>query len=294
LNVVAFDNHDQIVSDLSRQDFQVSDQGMVQPVALFRRNEETARLFDSPNDRRRSPAVLILFDLLNDNLGNRGYGVDNIIRALEPLESSDSLYLYLLTKQGSIRPIRSLTSGGAENAATAIPWTRQIRPMLEAAMDRVNGLRQGSIADTADATYAAIETLAAQMAQIPGRKSIIWITHGVPISVGNSIRGVDYAPRLHRMATTLDNGGITLSSVDQGGEPGSGTKDTLEQLAELTGGQVYANDIERAIKDVMAASRSGYVIEYDAPKPDGKYHKIRVTSSRKGIRLQFKQGYYAN
>src|SRR5262249_15430469 len=104
----------------------------------------------------------------------------------------------------------------------------------------------------------------------------------------------DYAPRLHGMATTLDDEGITLNSVDQGSEPGSGTKDSLEQFAELTGGKVYANDIEKAIAEVMAASRSGYMIEYDAPKPDSKFHKIRVTSSRKGLRLQVKQGYYAN
>jgi VWFA-related protein len=104
----------------------------------------------------------------------------------------------------------------------------------------------------------------------------------------------DYSPKLQRLATTLDQSGITLNSVDQGSEPGSGTADTLKQFADLTGGRVYASDLDKAISEVMSASRSGYLIEYVAPPPDGKYHKIRVTCSRKGIRIQTRQGYYSN
>jgi hypothetical protein len=97
-----------------------------------------------------------------------------------------------------------------------------------------------------------------------------------------------------RIATTLDHDGITLSSVHQGHNVENGDLATLEQFALVTGGKVYDNEIEMAVKEVMAASRSGYVIEYDAPRLDGKYHKIRVTCSRKGVRLQVKQGDYAN
>jgi hypothetical protein len=61
--------------------------------------------------------------------------------------------------------------------------------------------------------------------------------------------------------------------------------------------EVFASAIparEKAVKEVMAASRSSYLIDYDGPLPDGKYHKIRVTCSRKAVRLQVKKGYYAN
>jgi VWFA-related protein len=82
--------------------------------------------------------------------------------------------------------------------------------------------------------------------------------------------------------------------VHQGNSVGNGDLATLDQFAELTGGKVYANNIEKAVTEVMAASGSGYVIEYDGPRLDGKYHKVRVTCSRKGVHLQVKQGYYAN
>ena len=107
-------------------------------------------------------------------------------------------------------------------------------------------------------------------------------------------RRLDNSSLVNRIATILDHDGITLSSVHQGHDVESGDLAPLEQFAELTGGKVYDNDIEKAVKEVMAASMSGYDIEYDGPPPDGKYHKIRVTCSRKGVHLQVKQGYYAN
>ena len=105
---------------------------------------------------------------------------------------------------------------------------------------------------------------------------------------------VDNLSFVDRIATALDRDGITLSSVHQGHNIENGDLATLERFAEFTGGKVYANEFEKAVKEVMAASRSAYVIEYDGPRLDGKYHKIRVTCSRKGVHLQVKQGYYAN
>src|SRR5215469_10089740 len=86
LNVVAFDSHDQVVGDLTSQDFQISDQGKPQRIVSFHRNADP-----------QAPPVVILFDLLNDNLANRGQGTAEIIKTLEHLQLSDSLYLYLLS-----------------------------------------------------------------------------------------------------------------------------------------------------------------------------------------------------
>src|SRR6516162_5332053 len=74
LNVVAFDSHDQIVGDLTSQDFQVSDQGKPQRIVSFHLNADAPQV---------APPVVLLFDLLNDGLGNRGYGTQEIIKALE-------------------------------------------------------------------------------------------------------------------------------------------------------------------------------------------------------------------
>src|SRR5215469_6614230 len=60
LNIVAFDSHDQVVGDLTGQDFQVSDQGKPQRIVSFHRNAEAAQT---------SPPVVLLFDLINESLG---------------------------------------------------------------------------------------------------------------------------------------------------------------------------------------------------------------------------------
>jgi VWFA-related protein len=288
LNVVAFDGHDQIVGDLTSQDFQISDQGQPQRIVSFN---------NVPNAAQVAPPVVLLFDLLHDSLGNRGYGTEEIIQALEPLKSSDSLYLYLLSRQGELKPVRGLTSTQEHNPPEKTPWTEHIKPLLEAAIDKASGVRVVNTLRVKDGvgTVPAIETLDSTLRPFPGRKNLIWITSGgVDLSYATGSRRFDNFSLVDRIATALDHDGITLSSVHQGHNVDNGDLGTLEQLAELTGGKVYANEFEKAVKEAMAASRSGYVIEYDGPPLDGKYHKIRVTCSRKGVHLQVKQGYYAN
>jgi VWFA-related protein len=269
LNVVAFDSSGHPVSDLTSADLKVTDQGKAQTIRFFRRNTEKA-------------PVVLLFDLLNDNLGNRGYGTQAIVHALEPLESSDSVYLYLLTGEAAIKPVRALPGRGERGDPEKTPWTQHIRPLLDIAMNNVYGLR-GEGLNRIDVSYAAIDALASTMSPREGRKNIIWITHGVPDAVESGA--------LRQLATTLDKRGVTLNSVDLGSDPVTGSRVTLEQLAELTGGAVYTNDIDKAVTEVMAGGRSDYTIRYDAPQPDGKYHKVRVTTARKGIKFHVKQGY---
>ena len=289
LNVVAFDSHGQIVHDLTSQHFQISDQGQPQRIESFHRNGE-------PNTQQVAPPVVLLLDLLHDSLGNRAFAIKEIIKALEHLESSDSLYLYLLTSQGELKPVRGLPRPEEHNPPEKVPWTEGIKPILESAVDDASGVRVGNTLRVGDGvgTVPAIETLDGALRPFPGRKNLIWITSGgVDLSspsYGN--RGLGGRPALvNRIATTLDHDGVTLSSVHQSNNVENGDLATLEQFADLTGGKVYQNDVEKAVMEVMAASRSSYVIEYDAPPPDGKYHKIRVTCSRKGVHLQVKQGY---
>ncbi|HLH30073.1 MAG TPA: VWA domain-containing protein [Terriglobia bacterium] len=269
LNVAAFDERDHVIGDLNANDFQITDQGNAQRIGSFRRN-------DTPG------VVVILFDLLNDSFGAQGHGAQEIARVLQPLESSDSVYLYLLTRQADLRPVR-----GLDSPPSRVPWTEHIRPLLDAAMENAVALRQQDV-DPLNATYSAIDALGSRMASMPGRKTLLWISHGLPVAFdGNSP-----SARINRIATALDNAGVTMDSNDQGSSV-TGTSAAFEQFAKFTGGKVFYNEIDKAVSEAMAGSRFSYTIQYDVPR-DGKYHKVRVTSTRKGVRLQFEQGYYAN
>lgn len=259
------------------------DQGQPQPITSFR------------HDERQAP-VVILFDLLNQGLGSQGYGAEEIIRALEHLESSDSLSLYLLTREATLQPVRALSDASGQNIRVDAPsgsWPDNIRPILDAAMNSAVGLRQHYI-DNIRTTHRAIVTLGQKMAAIPGRKYMVLVSQGLwAVNWPEDGRSVDYLAMVSQFARSLDNQDITVNSVDPGTSESVGSV-TLEEYANVTGGKVYYKDIEKGLSETLAASQSSYVIQYDAPGIDGKYHKIHVTCTRKGIRLQAKQGYVAN
>lgn len=160
LNVIAFDSHGQVVSDLTRKDFKVSDEGKAQSITSLRSNAvPQTSLRNPPGTPAVPPPVVILFDLLNDNLGNREYGVQEIGCALEHLELSDSLYLYLLTNQASLKPVWALPDPSEPVELEKTPWTEHIRPLLDAAINSVYGLRDEGVYYS-PATFQAIDALA--------------------------------------------------------------------------------------------------------------------------------------
>ncbi|HXP84822.1 MAG TPA: VWA domain-containing protein [Bryobacteraceae bacterium] len=306
LNVIARDARDQPVGDLGVDDVQVFDQGKPQRVILFRRTEDSRQLsaplgpheYSNRSGAAAPHAVVILFDLLNANFAYRGYGAEEIVRALQHIESGDSVYLYLLTANGTLFPVRPLPDPQTEPRATNGAWTQQIKPLLDAAINQVNGFRpidEQQPPLRIEATYRALEMLAAEMAPLPGRKDVLWISQGVPLVI-RLVNGTlyEYMPRLQRLATALDRAGVSINTVDQGDAVGTGSKETLDEFSNVTGGKAYPQrSVEKAIPEVQANPRASYLIEYAAPPPDGKFHKIRVTSARKGIRLQVEQGYSA-
>ena len=324
LNVVAIDAHGQSVADLTREDFQVFDGGKLQRLASFRRNDVKPLRVAPPapneySNRSGAPlsrATVILFDLLNARFDDRAYTLSRLIPALQHVESPDSLFLYILTMNGTLYPVHPLPDPETTAHTTAAPWTGDVKPLLDAASARLFHLRPLGLAvdDRVRMTYGALEALAKRVAETPGRKSIIWISHGMPISIGgraDDIGEVDYTPLLQRLTATLDRANVAVYTVRQPGSlaPGAGngraadgpasgmaSTETLDQFAGLTGGRAYGTvDIEGAIAQAAGDARMSYLLAF-APqldKWDGKYHKIRVACSRKGVRLQTKQGYYA-
>ena len=324
LNVVAVDGRGQAVTDLTREDFQVFDGGKPQHIASFRRNDVKPlhALPPEPNEvsnRAGTPlarATVILLDLLNARFEDRAYATIQLVPALQHVEASDSLFLYALTMDGTLYPIHPLPNPRATAHPPDKPWTNDIKVLLDDASHKLFRLRPNlTVDDRVRMTYSALEALASGVSETPGRKSIIWISHGMPISIGG--RGgpydeIDYTPLLQRLTSTLDRSNVAVYPVRQPGSlaPGSTTAsrsadapsagmasyETLEEFAGLTGGRAFHTvDITGAIAQAAADARMSYLIAYDPPldKWDGKYHKIRVACSRKGVRLQTKQGYYA-
>lgn len=55
----------------------------------------------------------------------------------------------------------------------------------------------------------------------------------------------------------------------------------------------FHGEVDEAITQSIANARGRYQLSYEAPAPNGKYHKIRVECSRKDARILAPQGYYS-
>jgi len=348
LNVVALDNHGQAITDLTRDELRVTDNGKPQTIAFFRHRDSALGAAPAlgPNEvsnrsRANVPrATVILFDFLNENFGTRGTVANRLIHDLESLPSADYLYLYCLTLDGRLAAIHGLPGPETEPPPPGgPPWTRQIKPLLDGAM---RGLMQVRPVDDQDwnyrvgLTYAGLTAVGAELSRVPGRKSLVWLTDSVPIELGprRSDTGdfVDFTPALRRLSEMFDRSGVAIYPVRQvmlgspdsmgatdtsglgggGGNPrqtgmaglgdstmsasGVGSLDTLNQFAAMTGGRQDAGkDIGAAVRQAMTDARTSYQIAYYPPAGnwDNKFHKLRIATTRKGVRIQAKTGYYA-
>jgi VWFA-related protein len=320
-SVVAVDDHGQPVNDLASGEFQVTDAGKRQQIAFFRHNDDKLRKipvlgpneFANRGEAGNKPVTLILFDLLNEKFGTRGVAANQIIRDLERVESADGLYLYLLTLEGRTFAVHGLTGPEGPTPERNVPWTREIKPLLDGALRDV--LRTRPVDVEADVNFRvqitldALNAIALQLSMFPGRKNVVWVTDGVPIELGphRSDTGdfVDFTPLLRQLSEVFDRSGAAIYPVQQimlgspdalNGGTGIESSATLNELAGLTGGRPNGGkDIGAAVRQSVTDLRSSYQIGYYAqPRNwDSKFHKLRITCTRKGVRIQARSGYYA-
>jgi VWFA-related protein len=332
LNVSAMDGSGGRPGDLTEGDFQVFDNGKPQKIVSFRKNDTKVQPlkplapheFSNKTAAAVPNATLILFDLLNDRLGVKGYAWSEITKTLQGLEASDHLYLYLLSSDARFYPVHPLPDEDVAAAkADDGSWTRDVKPMLDDAMNKAARVRPIDMTDVnvrVRTTFGSLAAISSRLAAIPGRKNLIWITRGIPISIGprESYTGTfeDFSGVVQSFAASLERSEIAVYPVDlsppgmdpvadastgRGGVPsaaaGLGSADTLQQFADITGGKAYLNqDVKGAIVQATGDARMSYQLAY-YPTPqafDGKYHKIKVVCTRKGIRVNSKNGYYAS
>lgn len=80
-------------------------------------------------------------------------------------------------------------------------------------------------------------------------------------------------------------------------EDASAQEDPLHQLAYETGGAFFHNnnDLYQGIRQICDRNDYYYVLTYatSPPKPDGRYHSIKLEVLRPGLQVSYRKGYYA-
>jgi hypothetical protein len=197
--------------------------------------------------------------------------------------------------------VNTLQQAEADVAESRPPWTRTAAAQLDTAMHSVVAVRSNELLSGAlrfDPTVLALRMLAARMATVPGRKNLIWITHGVPIAARDvSGEPIDLTRDVRNLAAELVRSHIAVHAVAQSAQgAGVGFNDSVAMLRVIsswTGGRAFGSDnAEEAINESIRDARSTYVVAYERPaqKKNPKYYKLQVTCDRKGMRILSRQG----
>jgi len=196
-----------------------------------------------------------------------------------------------------------------------------------AALSRAGSANEERAAET----RAALQAIAAHVANIPGRKNLVWLTANLPgrknlvwltanlpfsgaamahvLSPANiAVYPVDARGLLARSPMVLADIPGTADADDVSGA--SGHMDnmpaqssqpigitTMQKLADETGGQAFVNTnditgaIRKAVEDSAVTYSFGFYINRDAL--DGKFHEIKIEVRGKGLTVRYPKGYFA-
>ena len=186
-------------------------------------------------------------------------------------------------------------------------------------------------------TLAALRGIARAVNGLPGRKNLVWVSAAFPFTLtpaglaSESGANRVYATEMRRTANVLADAQIAIYPVDARGLVGadqlevteedlttpygrrgfqvnedvltrspamvSGAHQTMEQLAQDTGGRAFKNrsDIETAIDQVLADGSTYYTLGYYPENEDwdGKFRRLEVKLARKGLQVRHRRGFYA-
>jgi hypothetical protein len=176
-----------------------------------------------------------------------------------------------------------------------------------------------------DSKYV-MESIARHLANVPGRKTLIWVTTGFPLEV--RALGIDFRPDMERVAHALNEANVALYAVDArglkgalgtgmptaefggpkrvqpppraaGSDPDPQDRRTMAMLANLTGGLLFydnSNDLEDSMQTAMDDGELTYTLGFYPQQEDreGVWHKLKVDVDRRGVSVRHRGNYFAS
>ena len=98
-------------------------------------------------------------------------------------------------------------------------------------------------------------------------------------------------------ASLRGTGGFNGAAIQNNFNANFASQETLTTLSADTGGKAFldSNDFAPAFAQIQKDSSAYYVIGFHPSNParDGRYRKLQVKVNRPGVKLEYRQGYYA-
>jgi VWFA-related protein len=234
------------------------------------------------------------------------YGLSDTLRVLCDFTSEREPLLAVLNRYDTAsRTNRDEVEPGKWH--TPVPG--EFNPLLDA-----QALQLAAITNErrADDTMAALHAIASHVANLPGRKNLVWLTANLPFS-GSTLARILSPAQI--AAYPVDARGLLtrrtpetkweiddqLEGVLGMGAPAQSAQpvgiDTMQKLADETGGRAFVNtnDLTGAIRHAVEDSAVTYTLGFyiDSDSLDGKFHELRVQARRAGLELRYPKGYFA-
>src|SRR3954468_24175315 len=299
------------VSDLTRDDFEVREDGLVQEVQNVKLIEATgAAPEDDTSLTIRSPyhaaaeaarddirVFLIFWD---------EYHIGEMAPALRARAALENFVQFAFGPTDLVAVVDQLTP------SDTIRFTRDRRELAEQ-VHKLKG-RQGVYVPARSAVEEAqmyrsrdIEMLCAQVTASAlegtigflgsikeGRKSILLVSQ----TIGRLGTGpMDTTNWLESTIRTANANNTTIYTFDPRGlDVNIRTSDILHALADETGGRQFSNNFPAAsLREVVKNASAFYLLGYASAKnpADGKFHKIAGPVKRPNVEVKSRTGYYA-
>jgi VWFA-related protein len=232
------------------------------------------------------------------------YGLRHSLHVLCDFTSDRSQLLAIL-KNYDTTPMtsRDIAEPGATH--TPVPDPRFDQKIDSHRLDEAARANQ----DRGGITMAALQSIAAHVANIPGRKNLVWLTANLPFS-GDALARILSPAQI--AAYPIDARGLLPRSVALGGmvddddllrgsmpaqSPQPIGVDTMERVAEQTGGEAFVNtnDITGAIRKAIEDSAVVYTLGFyvNPESMDEKFHELKVQVKPGGLTVRYPKGYFA-
>jgi VWFA-related protein len=355
VSVIVQDKNGAPLTGLTKEHFTLFDGGQPQKIAFFsaRAPNHTAphplpaNFFTNRAELKgQDPGatIVILFDALNTGFEDQSYARQHILRFLQTVKPQDRVAIFALTTE--LVPLHDFT----EDAAALASSVSRFSPRLLAAFDashpanfsvpamesdpffkifeghvnNANGeIADARVADRFRITYDALVAIADYVAGIPGRKSLVWVSGGIPIQLGSdrigtpdrdnfrfddsNVPGMKETGDMGGLARALNRVNMAIYAIDVQGIGADDSaaaffmrqdqRESFRLLADRTGGKAFygTNDVAGAINSAFEDGRYTYTLGFYPNHGvwDGKFREVKVSLGVPGLHLRYRRGYFA-
>jgi VWFA-related protein len=269
-----------------------------------------------PQFKGNSSYNIILFDVLNTSFANLAYAHEELMKYLDKAPPNQPTAIYALgnklwmlhdftTDHQALKEVMRKFKGQGSQLVTA-------GPNGEADYKRKSTFSTAG-ADRVWTTLDSFRSLARVMSAYKGRKNLIWISESFVVDTMPDMtppRGPifmdEYSREVEEMSDAMMEAQIAIYPIDPVGLSGEAfrpmlsrfsSRSSLQEMAARTGGKAFTNrnDLDVGIQSSIDDGSSYYTTSYTPANKtwDGKLRKVEVKCTRSGVKLRYREGYYA-